>query len=81
MYPINLSGKSGIIFGVANHRSIAWGIAEILHQAGMKLAIAYQNERVKERVSELVEKWDDAPPLIECDVSNEENVNTTFKIA
>ena len=56
MYPINLSGKSGIIFGVANHRSIAWGIAEILHQAGMKLAIAYQNERVKERVSELVEK-------------------------
>ena len=81
MYPINLSGKSGIIFGVANHRSIAWGIAEILHQAGMKLAIAYQNERVKERVSELVEKWDDDTTLIECDVSDEENVKTTFKNA
>ena len=81
MYPINLSGKSGIIFGVANHRSIAWGIAEILHQAGMKLAIAYQNERVKERVSELVEKWDDDTTLIECDVSDEEHVKTTFKNA
>ena len=40
MYPIDLSEKSGIVFGVANNRSIAWGIAEILHQAGMKLAIA-----------------------------------------
>ena len=40
MYPIDLKGKTGIVFGVANHRSIAWSIAKVLHQAGAKLAIA-----------------------------------------
>ena len=78
MYPIDLSEKSGIVFGVANNRSIAWGIAEILHQAGMKLTIAYQNERVKERVADLVKDWDGDTPLIECDVSDEQNVKTAF---
>ena len=78
MYPIDLSEKSGIVFGVANNRSIAWGIAEILHQAGMKLAIAYQNERVKERVADLVKDWSGDTPLIECDVSDDQNVKTAF---
>ena len=59
MYPIDLEGKTGIIFGVANHRSIAWAIARVLHQAGVRLAVTYQNERVRENVAKLVEPWKD----------------------
>ena len=47
MYPIDLAGKKGIIFGVANNRSIAWAIAHILGAAGAQLALTYQNERLK----------------------------------
>ena len=77
MYPIDLSGKAGIVFGVANHRSIAWAIAQILHEAGAKIAIAYQNERVREGVAKLVAPWGDTP-LIECDVSSDDNVAAAF---
>jgi len=77
MYPIDLSGKTGIVFGVANHRSIAWAIAQILHQAGARLAIVYQNERLKENVEKLVADWDD-PLLVQCDVSSDDNVAATF---
>jgi len=78
MYPIDLEGKTGIVFGVANHRSIAWAIAEVLHQAGARLAIAYQNERVRDGVAKLVEPWGDAL-LIECDVSEDENVERAYE--
>ncbi len=78
MYPIDLSCKTGIVFGVANHRSIAWSIAQILHDAGARLAIAYQSERVRDGVAKLVADWDDDPLLIECDVSSDENVQVAF---
>ena len=77
MYPIDLEGKTGVIFGVANHRSIAWSIAQILHDAGARLAVAYQNERVRDTVSKLVEPWGDAV-LVECDVSEDENVDKAY---
>ena len=77
MYPIELSGKTGIIFGVANHRSIAWAIAQILHEAGARLAIAYQNERLGETVQKLVSPWEDAM-TVECDVGSDDNVEATF---
>ena len=77
MYPIDLSGKTGIVFGVANHRSIAWAIAQVLHQAGARLAIVYQNERLQEGVEKLVAGWDDAL-VVECDVSSDGNVAATF---
>ncbi len=77
MYPIDLSGKTGIVFGVANSRSIAWAIARTLHQAGARLAMAYQNERVKGSVARLVSGWEETP-LIECDVSSEDNVAAAF---
>jgi len=77
MYPIDLEGKAGVIFGVANHRSIAWSIAQILHDAGARLAVAYQNERVRDTVSKLVEPWGDAV-LVECDVSEDENVYKAY---
>ena len=78
MYPIDLSGKTGIIFGVANQRSIAWAIAEILHSAGARLALAYQNERVKGNVEALTSSWDDAL-LIECDAAEDGNVAAAFE--
>jgi len=78
MYAIDLEGKTGVVFGVANHRSIAWAIAQILHQAGARIAIAYQNERVRAGVEKLVEPWGDAL-LLECDVSADENVAAAFE--
>ena len=77
MYPIDLDGKTGIVFGVANHRSIAWAIAQVLHEAGARLAICYQNDRVRETVANLTQSWGNAV-LIECDVSSDENVAAAF---
>ncbi len=79
MYPIDLSGKTGIVFGIANHRSIAWAIAQILHEAGATLAIAYQNERVRGSVEKLVADWEDDTMLIECDVSEDANVESALQ--
>ena len=78
MYPIDLNGKVAIVFGIANHRSIAWAIAQILHEAGASMALAYQNERVRENVAKLVGPWDDVT-LLECDVSSDENIAATFE--
>lgn len=74
MYPIDLGGKSGIVFGVANHRSIAWSIAHLLHTAGADLAVAYQNERVRGSVEKLTAEWNGDALLIECDVSSDANI-------
>ena len=49
-----LEGKTGVVFGVANKRSIAWAIAKAWKEAGAKLIFNYQGERVKENVEELV---------------------------
>ncbi len=78
MYSIDLHGKCAIIFGVANHRSIAWAIAQSLYEAGAKLAITYQDERLKERVVKLTESWDEAL-LLECDVTADENIARVFE--
>ena len=78
MYAIDLSGKNAIVFGIANHRSIAWAIAQILHEAGANIAVAYQNERVKNGVARLVSQWEGDTPLIECDVSDDANVAAAF---
>ncbi|MEX2598910.1 MAG: SDR family oxidoreductase, partial [Dehalococcoidia bacterium] len=70
---IDLSGKSAIVFGVANHRSIAWAIAEQLHAAGAHLTVTYQNERLGKNVLDLVKDMD-AAQAVECDVMNESSV-------
>ena len=49
-----LSGMTGVVFGVAHKRSIAWAIAKAWHNAGAKLIFNYQGERLKENVQELV---------------------------
>ena len=78
MYAIDLSGTNGIVFGVANHRSIAWAIAQVLDEAGMRLAIGYQNERLKENVVKLAPTLRQPPLLVHCDVTDEETVRQAF---
>ncbi|MBC8030063.1 MAG: enoyl-ACP reductase [Pyrinomonadaceae bacterium] len=74
-----LQNKFGIIFGVANKRSIAWATAQALHAAGARLAFTYQGDRLKENVEGLT---NDAMPgslLIPCDVTKQEEVDETFR--
>jgi enoyl-[acyl-carrier protein] reductase I len=73
-----LKDKTGIVFGVANKRSIAWATAQALHQAGARLAFAYQGERLKENVEGLTAAEMPGSPLYSCDVSKQEEVDETF---
>ena len=66
-----LENKQGIIFGVANKRSIAWATAQALHQAGARLTFAYQGERLKENVERLTAEEMPGSPLLSCDVTNQ----------
>ena len=77
MESLDLKGKKGIVFGVANDRSIAWAIAQVLLQSGAKLAVTYQNDRLRPRVEKLLEPYRDAL-MFECDVSDDSNVETMF---
>ena len=78
MYKIDLSGKSAIVFGIANQRSIAWSIAKILSASGAKIIAAYQNDRVKDSVEKLTSQLEDVV-TVECDVSDEGNVRSAFE--
>jgi enoyl-[acyl-carrier protein] reductase I len=73
-----LEGKTGIIFGVANKRSIAWAIAQALANEGMRLAFTYQGERLKEGVEELTTQMDRSV-LLPCDVTVDEEIESVFK--
>jgi len=73
-----LQNKLGIIFGVANKRSIAWATAQALHGAGARLAFAYQGERLKENVERLTGEEMPGSPLLSCDVTNQTDVDETF---
>ncbi|HXI26721.1 MAG TPA: enoyl-ACP reductase [Pyrinomonadaceae bacterium] len=73
-----LENKAGIIFGVANKRSIAWATAQALHGAGARLAFAYQGERLKENVEKLTNDEMPGSPLLSCDVTKQSEVDETF---
>src|SRR5688572_24819985 len=70
-----LEGKTGLVMGVANKRSIAWGIANAANKAGARLILTYQNERLGENVRELAPQLND-PILLECDVASDEQIQT-----
>jgi enoyl-[acyl-carrier protein] reductase I len=76
---IDLSGKTAVVFGVANKRSIAWGIALKLHQAGARLAICYQNERMKAESHELIAELPGASGY-QCDVSSDAEIEALFAV-
>ena len=78
MYTVDLSGKNALVFGVANQRSIAWAIARALHSAGARVALAYQNDRLKEAVQALAAEIGDAP-LFQCDMSVDEDVVNLYQ--
>src|SRR5215472_12770343 len=74
---IDLSGKTAVVFGLANKRSIAWGIAQKLHEAGANLAICYQNERMKLEAESLIQELPGAVGF-QCDVSNDDEIEAVF---
>lgn len=77
MIEIDLSGKRGLVMGVANAHSIGWAIAQKLHEAGAELAFSYQGERLRESLEKLT---DDFPNrrLYDCDVTDEEQLDALF---
>jgi enoyl-[acyl-carrier protein] reductase I len=72
-----LEGRTGIIFGVANKRSIAWGIAQALSREGMRLAFTYQGERLKEGVESLATTLPNSL-ILPCDVTVDSDVDAVF---
>ena len=74
-----LEGKTGVVFGVANKRSIAWAIAKAWKEAGANLIFNYQGERVKENVEELVAEFGANVPVYPCDVAKDEEIAAFFE--
>ncbi len=68
-----LEGKHGLVLGVANKRSIAWGIAQAAHREGARLALTYQGERLEKNVRQLAEGLRDAL-ILPCDVARDEDL-------
>ena len=74
-----MNGKRGIVMGVANDRSIAWGIAEAVAKQGAEIAFTYQGDALEKRVRPLAEKVG-SNIIIPCDVSSDEAIEETFKL-
>src|ERR1700694_6203013 len=74
-----LEGKVGVVFGVANKRSIAWAIAQAWAAAGARLIFNYQGERLRENVEELTAAFGEKTPLFPCDVSSDAEIKTFFE--
>ncbi|MGD1088846.1 MAG: enoyl-ACP reductase [Verrucomicrobiota bacterium] len=74
-----LDGKTGIVFGVANKRSIAWAIAQAWAREGAKLAFTYQGDRVKENVAELAGTFGADTLILPCDVTKDDEIANVFK--
>ena len=73
-----MAGKRGLIMGLANDKSIAWGIAKALHGAGAEMAFSYQGEQLKKRVDPLAAQVGSSL-VIECDVGQGESVDALFE--
>lgn len=74
-----LAGKIGVVFGVANKRSIAWAIAQAWAREGARLAFTYQGERLKENVAELVSTFGHDTLLMPCDVTQDDQIEAVFR--
>ena len=73
-----MSGKRGLIMGVANDRSIAWGIARACHEHGAELAFTYQGEALEKRVRPLATGIG-SKIVVPCDVTDEASIDRTFE--
>jgi enoyl-[acyl-carrier protein] reductase I len=74
----DLSGQFGVVVGIANRRSIAWAIAQAASQAGARLALTYQDDRLRENVEELAALTRD-PLVLPCDVSHDQALDELFE--
>lgn len=74
----SLEGRTAVVFGVANKRSIAWAIAQHMQQAGARLAITYQNERLKREADDLITALPNAEAF-QCDVSSDDEIARLFE--
>jgi enoyl-[acyl-carrier protein] reductase I len=70
----DVAGRTGLIVGIANKRSLAWGIAQAAARDGARLVLTYQNERLRENVEELAATLDPAPLLLPCDVTRDDEI-------
>ena len=76
---LSLNGKTFVVMGVANKRSIAWGIARSLHRAGARLIFTYAGERLEGSVRELAESLEDANSIVlPCDVTSDQDIEKCF---
>ena len=75
---LQLDGRIAVVFGLANKRSIAWAIAQKLHESGCKLIIGYQNDRMKQEAEGLLAELPGAEAL-QCDVSNDAEIASVFE--
>ena len=78
--PGRFAGKQALVLGVANRRSIAWGIARRLHEEGAQLAFTYQGERIEKGVRDLAESVS-SPLVTECDVRSDDDVERVVREA
>ena len=74
-----LAGKTGIVFGVANKRSIAWAIAQAWAAEGARLAFTYQGQRLKENVEELAAAFGSDTLILPCDVTKDDEIAGVFQ--
>ncbi len=74
-----MAGKRGVIMGVANDRSLAWGISRVLAAHGAELAFTYQGEALEKRVRPLAEKVD-SDIILPCDVADDASMDAVFAI-
>src|SRR5947209_20474419 len=74
---IDMKGRTAVVFGVANKRSIAWAIAQRLQAAGAQLAITYQNERLELEARDLIKELPNSEAF-RCDVSRDEEIEQLF---
>jgi enoyl-[acyl-carrier protein] reductase I len=75
----SLEGKLGLVFGVANRRSIAWAIAQAWHKEGARLAFTYQGERLRENVEDLARTFGADTTILPCDVTRDEDIARVFE--
>ena len=78
MYTLDLSGRHALVLGVANHRSLAWAIAQHLHKAGASLCLTYAGERLKQGVEELAATLPGAL-VVPCDVTDDAQVDAVAR--
>ncbi|MEH6945159.1 enoyl-ACP reductase FabI [Bacillus sp. JJ722] len=75
---LSLNGKTIVVMGVANKRSIAWGIARSLHDAGANLIFTYAGERLEKSVKDLAHSLNESYAVLPCDVTSDEDVKKCF---